>query len=195
MLSNSSLVMLQKLAFKIAMILVIVGSLNWFLVGAFRYNVVEKFLGKSTLARSIYIIIGLAAISMMFNRDTYLPFLGETVMPCSALKDRVPPGASKEVHVSATPGAKILYWAAEPSMEGLKHINDWVHAYLRFENSGIATADENGLAILKVRSPQPYTVPLNGRLEPHVHFRICGENGFLSRVKTVYIDSGVVEGF
>lgn len=186
---------LSKKLYKIAMVLLIVGALNWLLVGFFKWNLVEGLFGKGLLARSVYVIVGLAALSIMFNRDTYLPFLGETVMPCSLLEDRVPPGATKELHVAAPPGSKILYWAAEPAMESLKHINDWRAAYTKFENAGVTHADSNGHAILKVRDPQPYVVPFKGRIEPHVHFRICGEGGMLGRIKTVFVSDERVEGF
>jgi hypothetical protein len=51
------------------------------------------------------------------------------------------------------------------------------------------------VAVLKVRPPQAYSVPFKGRLEPHIHFRICGETGILSRIKTVYVEDGRIEGF
>ena len=131
----------------------------------------------------------------MCDRDTYLPFLGPTVLPCSSIPDRTPPGASKTVTVTVNPGSKILFWAAEPELETLKHIQTWKEAYAGYENAGVTTADSNGQAILKVRAPQAYTVPFKGRLEPHVHFRICESSGMLGRVKTVFLADGRVEGF
>jgi hypothetical protein len=131
----------------------------------------------------------------MFNRDTYLPFLGETVLPCTTIAERVPPGSTKELRVPAPPGSKVLYWAAEPAMEELKQIQDWQHAYNKFENAGVTTTDNTGIAILKVRDPQPYTVPFKGRIEPHVHFRICDGTGMLGRIKTVYVSDSHIEGF
>lgn len=192
---DSQVMYYQKWAFKMAMVLLIIGGLNWLLVGLFNFNLVQAVLGKGMIARSIYVLVGICALAIMFNRDTYLPFLGETVLPCSALPNRVPPGATTEVHVTAAPGSKILYWASEPAMEQLKTIPDWRVAYGSFQNAGVATADDNGVAILKVRSPQAYTVPFKGRLEPHVHFRICGENGMLGRVKTIFVKDQRVEGF
>lgn len=185
---------LQKIGFKIAMIFVIVGSFLWLFVGLTRWNPVEEFLGKS-FARVIYVLVGVSALYIAFNRDTYLPFLGETVMPCAAIPEKTPPGATKQLHVQVPPGAKVLYWAAEPGMEDLKQIMDWQHAYSKFENSGITTAGEDGIATLRVRSPQSYTVPFKGRLEPHVHYRVCSWDGMLSRVKTVYVQDEHVEGF
>jgi uncharacterized membrane protein YuzA (DUF378 family) len=185
----------QKLAFKMAMVLVIVGSLNWLLVGAFKLNLVDFLFGKGMIARSIYVLVGISALVIMFDRDTYLPFLGPTVLPCASVPDRTPPGATKIVTVSAPPGSKVLYWAAEPEMEGLREVQTWKEAYAGYENAGVATADTNGQATLKVREPQGYVVPFKGRLEPHIHFRICESSGMLGRVKTIFLKDGHVEGF
>ena len=181
----------QKMLFKIAMVLVIIGSLNWLAVGSLGVNPVEKVLGKSSIwTRAVYIIVGLAAVSMMFSRDTYLPFLGETVLPCSALPDQIPDNADVQVEVKVTPGAKVLYWAAEPATEKLKELKDWRGAYLKYKNVGVVEADADGVAVLYVRNPQPYKVPFKARLEPHVHYRVCGDNGMLSSIKTVFLTNG-----
>ena len=50
----------------IAYILVIVGGLNWGLVGIAKFNLVEKILGSGTMLSSIvYDLVGLAAIYMI----------------------------------------------------------------------------------------------------------------------------------
>lgn len=47
----------------IAWILIVVGGLNWGLVGAFQYNLVDSIFGvDSTLSRVVYVLVGLAAI-------------------------------------------------------------------------------------------------------------------------------------
>jgi uncharacterized protein len=185
----------HKKAYMAAILLLVIGGINWLLVGIFRLNLVEALLGKGYLARSIYIAVGIAALAVACQRDTYLPFLGETLIPCSVLQDRTPPGATVTIEVEAEPGKKVLYWAAEPETERLENINDWRKAYLSYENAGVVTADSQGRAALKVRKPQPYLVPWKGQLEPHIHFRICGDRGFLGRVKTVFLSDGHVEGF
>lgn len=184
----------QKIAFKVAMVLLIIGGLNWLVIGVFDTNLVQSVFGK-TLSRVIYSLVGISALSIMFNRDTYLPFLGETVLPCTTIPERVPPGATKELRVPAPPGSKVLYWAAEPAMEELKQLQSWEQAYNKYENAGVTTTDSTGIAILKVRNPQPYIVPFKGRLEPHVHFRICDGTGMLGRIKTVYVSDEHIEGF
>ena len=47
----------------IAFVLVIVGALNWGLVGAFDLNLVTMLLGEGTMGtKVVYILVGLAAV-------------------------------------------------------------------------------------------------------------------------------------
>lgn len=46
----------------ITKILVIVGALNWGLVGAFDFNLVSAIFGSGTFAMIVYILVGLSAI-------------------------------------------------------------------------------------------------------------------------------------
>lgn len=49
-------------------ILLFVGGLNWGLVGAFKFNLVDTIFGTdSTLSMLIYILVGLAAIWSLFK--------------------------------------------------------------------------------------------------------------------------------
>ncbi|MBE0432995.1 DUF378 domain-containing protein [candidate division WOR-3 bacterium] len=51
----------------IARILVIVGGLNWGLVGLFRFDLVAAiFGGMSIIARIVYVLVGVAAVYMIF---------------------------------------------------------------------------------------------------------------------------------
>jgi len=53
----------------IALVLVIVGGLNWGLVGLFGFDLVAAiFGGMSIISRIIYVLVGLAAIYMIFFR-------------------------------------------------------------------------------------------------------------------------------
>jgi len=178
----------KKMVYKIAMVFLVLGALNWGFIGILRINPVQSLLGRTPLPRFIYGAIGIAALAVMFNRDFYLPFLGETLVPCSAIKEKIPEGAQVSVRVGLNPGQKVLFWAAEPNTERLKHIQSWKEAYLSYENAGVTIADESGVATLKVRHPQAYTVPVKGKLEPHVHYRVCQANGFLGPVQTVFIN-------
>ncbi len=184
----------SKLVSKIAMVFLVIGALNWGLIGAFRVNFVERLVGKNAMvARIIYVLVGISALYLAFNRDTYLPFLGESVFPCSVLPDQIPAGATRSIQINVQPGAKVVYWATEPSDGG--SVPNYMGAYREYQNAGVTTADASGVATLKVREPQSYTVPFKGRLEPHIHFRVCGPTGFIGRIKTIFLADGRIEGF
>ena len=46
----------------LATILLVVGALNWGLVGAFKFNLVTALLGQTVLASIVFILVGLAGI-------------------------------------------------------------------------------------------------------------------------------------
>lgn len=47
----------------IALVLIIVGGLNWGLVGLFDFNLVDTLFGEgSALSRLVYVLVGLAAV-------------------------------------------------------------------------------------------------------------------------------------
>jgi len=172
----------------VAIALVIIGALVWGSVGLFRFNPVTAVVGKGIGATLVYCLVGLAALTVAFSRDTYLPFLGTTVMPCSILQDKTPEHADLSVSLNGLePGRKVLFWAAEPATVGLAKIPTWQQAYLEFANAGVATVDSGGHVTLRIRKPQPYTVPMKGRLEAHVHWRLCADEGMLGPVQTTPI--------
>ena len=53
----------KNIVYWVALVLVIVGGLNWGLIGAFNFDLVAALFGDmSMLSRAIYILIGLSAI-------------------------------------------------------------------------------------------------------------------------------------
>lgn len=53
----------MKAAGIVALILIIIGGLNWGLVGAFDFNLVDSLFGEgSVLAKIVYILVGVAAL-------------------------------------------------------------------------------------------------------------------------------------
>ncbi len=52
----------------IAIVLLVIGGINWGLVGAFNYNVVTSLLGDgSTMTRVVYALVGLCALYEAFK--------------------------------------------------------------------------------------------------------------------------------
>ena len=142
-----------------------------------------KRLPKTPIAITVIALI--AALSLVFRRNIYLPFLGETVYPCDNLVDKTPDSAELTVTVTDIPaGTKVVYWAAEPSTSIVS--NPW-DAYGKYENSGVVTSDASGKAVLSVRKPTGYKVPSGRELKPHVHYRFCQESGILSEIRTARV--------
>ncbi|QUH25779.1 DUF378 domain-containing protein [Serpentinicella alkaliphila] len=46
----------------IALILMIVGAINWGLMGLFKFNIIEKIFGRGKITRVIYTLVGISAI-------------------------------------------------------------------------------------------------------------------------------------
>lgn len=50
----------------IAIILTIIGSLNWLLVGVFGFNLVTFIFGTGAFTAVVYVLVGLAGIWMLY---------------------------------------------------------------------------------------------------------------------------------
>ncbi len=61
----------MKVIDKIALLLVIIGAINWGLVGIFNFNLVDAIFGvMSVISRIIYILVGISglwAIKLLFD--------------------------------------------------------------------------------------------------------------------------------
>lgn len=64
----------MKIIDTIALILIIIGAINWGLVGIFNFNLVEAiFGGLSVITRIIYILVGISGlwgIKLIFDRHS-----------------------------------------------------------------------------------------------------------------------------
>jgi uncharacterized membrane protein YuzA (DUF378 family) len=49
-------------------ILVLVGALNWGLVGGFNVNLVDTLIPSATLERLVYILVGISALILIISR-------------------------------------------------------------------------------------------------------------------------------
>ena len=61
----------MKIVDKIALVLIIIGAINWGLVGIFNFNLVDAILGTmSVISRIIYALVGISGlwgIKMLFD--------------------------------------------------------------------------------------------------------------------------------
>ena len=49
----------------LALVLVIVGALNWGLVGGFQFNLVTALFGQTILASIVFVLVGIAGIYLV----------------------------------------------------------------------------------------------------------------------------------
>ncbi len=67
---------MDKIVCQIAVVLVIIGALNWGLIGAFKYNAVTKVTDaivtnqdtQNTVERTVYVLVGLAALVLIYKK-------------------------------------------------------------------------------------------------------------------------------
>jgi uncharacterized membrane protein YuzA (DUF378 family) len=178
-----------RLAFY-ARILLIIGGLNYLYMGIVS-NKGFLFLDlPKNVLNTLYILIGISALYLFMNRDYYLPFLGETVLPT------ITPINNNNKNVITTtikklpPKSKIIYWAAK-SDKDTPLIEDPYLAYADYTNSGVSFANENGEVEIKYECPVQYKVgKFKKTLPRHIHYRYMNPKfpGFLSPVKTLYLN-------
>jgi uncharacterized membrane protein YuzA (DUF378 family) len=170
-------------------IVVLIGGINWGLVGLFDFNLVTQLASltgpnySDIVSKTIYIVVGLATILLAVRRNTYLPFLGEAVIP-KPITDSTPDGSTTTKKISGLPSkVKVLYWAAKQSKDVIGNPKD---AYDNYTNQGVTTTDKDGNATLSVRKPASYDVN-KMHLAPHIHYRYWTTNGMASPVYTVML--------
>ena len=168
------------------MFLLIINLIITLLIGIGGYTLIDKYIHKNIII--VYsVIIGVLGLYFSKERNVYLPFLDETVLPCSLLKKiSTPSNPTVTKKVTVPPNSTVIYWASEPSTSDTLTTPDI--AYGNYKNSGVTKATSDGTAILKVRDPQGYKVPRLFRtkiLTPHIHYRYCKDTGFISEIKTV----------
>lgn len=63
----------MKIIDKIALLLIVIGAINWGLVGLFNFNLVDTIFGTASLiSRIIYVLVGISGlwgIKLLFDKD------------------------------------------------------------------------------------------------------------------------------
>ena len=81
----------------------------------------------------------------------------------------------------------VVYWAADGPARNATIMPVNV-AYNRHDNSGVACVD-NGIAVLRLASPQPYTLPCGTVIEPHLQYRLLNVRGGMSQTYQLFLPS------
>lgn len=138
-----------------------------------------------TAPTAFNLVMFLIIVLLALDKATWLPFLGETVIPISLLQPSIPSRANHKVEVVAPENAqRIVYWAS--STPNASHPSD---AYGEFSNAGVSDIVD-GVGVISIRMPQEYSVHRFGykkQIPRHVHYRWIYRNGMLSEVKTAFV--------
>jgi hypothetical protein len=161
------------------------GAINYLSISTSKIDLFSYLLQNKKLIQFLQMIIGIVGLYYLFNRDYYLPFLGETVMPIKKGEDVLDKKVLVKVELtSLPPNRKIIYWA---SNENVNTFTNPYEAYKNYQNSGISESDNKGDVTLMITCPGSYKVGRSKVLNPHLHYRYELENGLLSRVFTKYV--------
>lgn len=141
---------------------------------------------KSRFMKIVAGIVFVAIIYLGSHRNTYLPFLGPTVLPGKLLKESEKKEGATQVtlFVEMPDDTPVVYWAAQAS-EGVV-FSDPYSAYEDYTNAGVAKV-KNNQAILQISCPSSYKVPSGKTLKPHVHYRVVYPNGIMGSVQTMWV--------
>ena len=160
----------------------------------FDYNLAEyfnlvyfrAFNKRASIHKIIYALFAISGIILAIDRTTWLPFLGDAVMPSSLVPLKTNAGdTSVEVHVE--PGAKVAYWAAKPP-KGADQVPLVQTAYDDFSNSGVVIANDLGVATLSFDKGTDYVVPSGKQISSHVHYReFDSKLGMAKPVQSVFV--------
>jgi hypothetical protein len=132
----------------------------------------------------IYIITGVSLILLAFRKQTWLPFLGESVLPSSLINETKNVGDTS-IKIKIKPNTKVAYWSTLPSTDEKPNVKK---AYGNYSNAGVSKSDSNGFATLTFNKGTGYVVPSGRFIKPHVHYRILNEEwGMMDRIKTIYL--------
>jgi hypothetical protein len=135
-------------------------------------------------------VVGILAFYLLFNRDIYLPFLGEAAIPTGILKETKSNGNVHFKIANLPPNSKVIYWAAIPSNnKEMLVLEKSRNAYGSYVNGGVVVSGADGSATISFDCPQTYVVGRLGfkyALPKHVHYRyqLSDKQGLMSRVYT-----------
>ncbi len=158
----------------------------------FDYNLAEYlnlvffrvFRKRGFVDKVIYGVFAICAIILAFDRTTWLPFLGNTVLPSAVVPLKTNVGDTV-VDVKVAPGSKVAFWAAKPGANPETKVEQ---AYDDYSNSGVVLANDLGVATLTFNKGTEYVVPSGKQLKSHVHYREFNDKvGMVGPVKSVFI--------
>ena len=148
------------------------------------FSKIDSLIGVK-VSTLIYFITGLSIVFLSTKIQTWLPFLGETVLPSSLIPETKNVGDTR-IKIKMAPNTKVAFWASLPSTDEKPTVDK---AYGNYSNAGVTKSNKNGYAILTFNKGTGYVVPNGKYIKPHFHYReLTNENGMIGRVRSIAYD-------
>jgi hypothetical protein len=182
MMSKTYKIILLKM---IMLVLVFIVATNGVLsnYGFNAFNKFDSMIGID-VSKLIYFITGISIILLATNKYTWLPFLGDTVIPSILIPETKNVGDTT-IKIKITPNTKVAYWSALPSTNKKPYVDI---AYGNYSNAGVSKSDKDGIATLTFNKGTGYIVPSGKFIKPHIHYReLTTEYSMIGPVKTIFI--------
>ena len=170
---------------KILIFFIILGTINYGFM-AFNNNLLESIIksisyGNINIIKLLYLIISISGLYIAFDITTWLPFLGESILPSTLVPLHKPSNIDTIIKINTIPNTKIAYWASDN-----KDITNVKDAYNNYNNSGVVLSDNNGVAELYIIKGNDYKVPNGKLIKKHVHYRTLGnEYQIMGKIETI----------
>lgn len=153
----------------------------------FNFDVLKKidsFFNNDYFSKLIYIIASISIILLSIKKETWLPFLGNTVLPAKLIPETTNVGDTT-IKIIVKPNTKVAYWSAFPSNENNVRVEK---AYGDYSNAGVCKSDKDGIAILTFNKGSGYIVPGGKYIKPHIHYReLTTDYAIIGPIKTIYL--------
>lgn len=146
-------------------------------------NKLDSIIGYN-VSKLIYFITGISIILLAMRKQTWLPFLGDTVIPVTLIPETKNIGDTS-IKIKVTPNTKVAYWSSLPFVDEKQPVEK---AYGDYSNAGVSQSDKDGFATLTFNKGTGYVVPSGKFIKPHVHYReLHSEYSMIGPVKTIYL--------
>lgn len=147
-----------------------------------------------TIIRLLAVIVLIATIFIALNRNTYLPFLGNTAIPPVLFSRELLPQGANVSYVLNLPnvadGTYLIYWGSLASKDKDTIKPNPIEAYGDYSNTGITRVKGNK-ATMSFNCPDRYNVGsfMTKTLDRHIHYRLIAPNSpIMSQVYTTYVN-------
>jgi len=137
------------------------------------------------VSKLIYLLSGIAILLLAIKKHTWLPFLGQTVIPATLIPETKNVGDTS-IKIKVTPNTKVAYWSSLPSTTKNPSVDI---AYGNYSNAGVSKSDNNGFVTLTFNKGTNYIVPSGKNIKPHIHYReLNTKYSMIGPVKTIFLN-------